>query len=319
MTSLRSGVKMVLMKKLSLYVFLVLMVCNIARAESTLPKCEGSDFNWTNCFGTTDYQVGDQYGIYEGEWKDGERHGHGTYDDNAGSIYIGEWKYDERSGEGIQIYPDGSKYEGQWENDQRNGQGILILSDGEKYDGEWKDNKRHGLGTVTYLDGSSEYGLWVNNKREKIMTKKNYELLIPILLVVAIIVLLKLFVKKFYNYLIVPITKGLLLSNSMKGKASRTEYTIYYFFLILFLAFSMYCLVVISGFFPHLEMFGVFMFWSFVYGFFMLISGIALTLRRLNDLKMSRSTIIVLFIPIIGLIFSLLLCVLPSVAKKRRR
>ena len=56
------------------------MFCNIARAESTLPKCEGSDFNWTNCFGTTDYQVGDQYGTYEGEWKDGERHGQGTYD-----------------------------------------------------------------------------------------------------------------------------------------------------------------------------------------------------------------------------------------------
>ena len=295
------------------------MFCNIARAESTLPKCEGSDFNWTNCFGTTDYQVGDQYGIYEGEWKDGERHGQGTYDDNAGSIYIGEWKYDERSGEGIQIYPDGSKYEGQWENDQRNGQGILILPDGQKYEGAWKDNKRHGPGTFTDLDGSSEYQIWANNKREKIMTKANYELLTPIFLVVAITILLKLFVKKFYNYLIVHIKKGLLLSNSMKGNASRTDYNIYGLFLILFLAFLMYCLFVISNFFPHLEMFGVYMFWYFVYAIFMLISGIALTLRRLNDLKMGRSTIIVLFIPIIGLIFSLLLCVLPSATKKRKR
>ena len=295
------------------------MFCNIARAESTLPKCEGSDFNWTNCFGTTDYQVGDQYGTYEGEWKDGERHGQGTYDDNAGSVYIGEWKYDERSGEGIQIYPDGSKYEGQWENDQRNGQGILILPDGQKYEGAWKDNKKHGLGTVTYLDGSSENQIWANNKREKIMTKKNYELLIPILLVVAITVLLKLFVKKFYNYLIVPIKKGLLLSNSMKGKASRTEYNIYLLFLILFLVFSMYFLYVISIIFPDLEMLGVYYIWYFAYAIFMLISGIALTLRRLNDLKMGRSTIIVLFIPIIGFIFSLLLCVLPSAAKKRRR
>ena len=138
-------------------------------------------------------------------------------------------------------------------------------------------------------------------------------------MVVAITVLLKLFVKKFYNYLIVPIKKGLLLSNSMKGNASRTDYNIYGLFLILFLAFLMYCLFVISKFFPHLEMFGVYMFWYFVYAIFMLISGIALTLRRLNDLKMGRSTIIVLFIPIIGFIFSLLLCVLPSVAKKRRK
>ena len=274
-----------LMKKLLAILVLGLLWCNIARAESMLPKCEGSDWNCTNCFGTTEYKEGNKYGIYEGEWKDSERHGQGTYDDNAGSIYIGEWKYDERSGEGIQIYPDGSKYEGQWIDDITTKQ--------------YNKHSRHRL----------------------IITIKNinYELLIPILLVVAITVLLKLFVKKFYNYLIVPIKKGLLLSNSMKGKASRTEYNIYFLFLILFLAFSMYCLFVISNFFPHLEMFGVYMFWYFVYAIFMLISGIALTLRRLNDLKMGRSTIIVLFIPIIGFIFSLLLCVLPSVAKKRRR
>ena len=295
------------------------MFCNIARAESTLPKCEGSDFNWTNCFGTTDYQVGDQYGTYEGEWKDGERHGQGTYDDNAGSVYIGEWKYDERSGEGIQIYPDGSKYEGQWENDQRNGQGILILPDGQKYEGAWKDNKRHGPGTFTDLDGSSEYQIWANNKREKIMTKANYELLTPIFLVVAITILLKLFVKKFYNYLIVHIKKGLLLSNSMKGNASRTDYNIYGLFLILFLAFSMYCLYVISNFFPYLEMVGVYWLWYISYAIFMFISGIAIAFRRLNDLKMPRSRLILLFIPIIGFIFGILLCVLPSVAKKRRR
>ena len=132
-------------------------------------------------------------------------------------------------------------------------------------------------------------------------------------------VLLKLFVKKFYNYLIIPIKKGLRLSNSMKGKASRTEYNIYGLFLILFLAFLMYCLFVISNFFPHLEMYGVYFFWYFVYAIFMLISGIALTLRRLNDLTMGGTTIIVLFIPIIGFIFSLLLCLLPSAAKKRRR
>ena len=295
------------------------MFCNIARAESTLPKCEGSDFNWTNCFGTTDYQVGDQYGTYEGEWKDGERHGQGTYDDNAGSVYIGEWKYDERSGEGIQIYPDGSKYEGQWENDQRNGQGILILPDGQKYEGAWKNNKRHGPGTFTDLDGSSEYQIWANNKREKIMTKTNYELLTPIFLVVAITILLKLFVKKFYNYLIVHIKKGLLLSNSMKGNASRTDYNIYGLFLILFLAFSMYCLYVISNFFPYLEMVGVYWLWYISYAIFMFISGIAIAFRRLNDLKMPRSRLIVLFIPIIGFIFGILLCVLPSVAKKRKR
>jgi hypothetical protein len=38
------------MKKLSLYVFLVLMWCNTAQA---LPECEGEDdTQWTNCQGT---------------------------------------------------------------------------------------------------------------------------------------------------------------------------------------------------------------------------------------------------------------------------
>ena len=31
--------------------------------------------------------------IYEGDWVDGERHGHGQSNWNEGTIYIGEWKY----------------------------------------------------------------------------------------------------------------------------------------------------------------------------------------------------------------------------------
>ena len=115
------------------------MVCNIARAESTLPKCEGSDFNWTNCFGTTDYQVGDQYGTYEGEWKDGERHGQGTYDDNAGSVYIGEWKYDQKNGQGEEEYADGSKHIGNFINDKIEGDGTFIFSNRDRCKGYWKD------------------------------------------------------------------------------------------------------------------------------------------------------------------------------------
>tara|TARA_B100000953_G_scaffold148525_1_gene122961 strand:+ start:56 stop:349 length:294 start_codon:yes stop_codon:yes gene_type:complete len=38
------------MKKLFLYIFLVLMICNTVQA---LPKCEGEDYvQWTNCQGT---------------------------------------------------------------------------------------------------------------------------------------------------------------------------------------------------------------------------------------------------------------------------
>ena len=258
-------IKLTLMKKLSLYVFLVLMVCNTARA---LPECEGNEFDWTNCYGTAVYAVG----TYEGEFYDGSSHGKGT----------------------------------------------MTYLNGDKFVGSWKEGEIDGYGTYYYKDGSSTFGIWYKNNLKK-STSGIFQSSSPLLIVIILILLLKFFAKKFYNYLIVPIKKGLRLSNSMKGNASRTEYNIYFLFLFSFLAFSMHFLYVISTIFPDLEMLGVYYIWYFAYAIFMLISGIALTLRRLNDLTMGRTTIIVLFIPIIGFIFSLLLCVLPSAAKKRRR
>ena len=47
------------MKKLSLYVFLGLLFCNVSNA---LPKCKGDDYNqWTNCKGTYTWASGDKY------------------------------------------------------------------------------------------------------------------------------------------------------------------------------------------------------------------------------------------------------------------
>ena len=40
------------MKKLSLYIFLVLFFCNTLKAESSLPECKGDNYkSWTNCLG----------------------------------------------------------------------------------------------------------------------------------------------------------------------------------------------------------------------------------------------------------------------------
>ena len=52
-------------------------------------------------------------GKYEGELKDGKRHGQGTY-----------------------TYSDGGKYEGEFKNGERHGQGILTSPNGKKYFGE---------------------------------------------------------------------------------------------------------------------------------------------------------------------------------------
>ena len=57
-------------------------------------------------------------GIYEGEWKDGKRDGHGT------QKYGGKWK--------------GEKYVGNFKEDRQDGQGTYMWSDGTKYIGEFK-------------------------------------------------------------------------------------------------------------------------------------------------------------------------------------
>ena len=62
MTSLRSGVKILPMKKLSLYIFLLLMFCNVGFAECIKGDC-------INGYGTYTWTDGRQY---VGEFKDGE-------------------------------------------------------------------------------------------------------------------------------------------------------------------------------------------------------------------------------------------------------
>ena len=41
---------------------------------------------------------------YEGEWKDGKKHGEGTYYYPLGNTYIGDWGDDKRNGKGTYIY-----------------------------------------------------------------------------------------------------------------------------------------------------------------------------------------------------------------------
>ncbi len=56
---------------------------------------------------------------YTGAFKDGKRHGHGTYTGADGTTYTGEWKDGKRNGQGT--------YTGTYGNNT--------------YTGEWKDGK----------------------------------------------------------------------------------------------------------------------------------------------------------------------------------
>ena len=54
---------------------------------------------------------------YEGEFKDGKKHGQGTYKYKDGMIYVGEWKKGKKHGQGTLTYADGRIENGTFEND----------------------------------------------------------------------------------------------------------------------------------------------------------------------------------------------------------
>ena len=126
---------------------------------------------------------------YDGDMKDGKKHGQGTLTYADGGSYTGQWANDKKNGKGKNIWSNGNEYDGDWKDNRRHGQGKLTYSDGgyylgewnhdkksgrgvnkwangDEYNGFWKDNKRHGQGTMTYTNGGQYKGEWVNDKRE---------------------------------------------------------------------------------------------------------------------------------------------------------
>ena len=100
----------------------------------------------------------------DGEWKDGNKHGQGTYTSADGDKYVGEWKDDNMHGQGTLTWANGNKYVGEWKDDNKRGQGTYTYADGEKYVGEWKDGNMHGQGTYTSANGDKYVGEWKDDK-----------------------------------------------------------------------------------------------------------------------------------------------------------
>lgn len=62
----------------------------------------------------------------------------------TGAVYEGEWMDGVRDGHGVQNWPDGAKYQG--------GRAIVLVSCLGK-GAEWKNNKANGHGTFYHADG----------------------------------------------------------------------------------------------------------------------------------------------------------------------
>ena len=99
--------------------------------------------------------------IYEGQVLNSKPHGKGVQVYSNDNRYEGEWKEGAKHGSGILINDIG-RYEGSFSQGLPNGEGIEVWSNGHRYEGEWRDNKRHGKGFYSWTDGSSYEGGWEN-------------------------------------------------------------------------------------------------------------------------------------------------------------
>ena len=101
-----------MMKKLSLYIFLVLMWCNVGFAHCSKGNC-------INGYGTFTFESGEFDGDeYVGEFKEGLFNGQGTFTFVNGDEYVGEFKDDKMHGQGTYTKADGTVYKGIFEKNK---------------------------------------------------------------------------------------------------------------------------------------------------------------------------------------------------------
>ena len=86
------------------------------------------------------YQNG---GVYDGFFKDGLRHGFGTFTEENGNKYEGRWENDQQQGEGKQFLEFKKEfYEGNFIIGKRDGFGKRVNHKGELYIGQWRNGSQ---------------------------------------------------------------------------------------------------------------------------------------------------------------------------------
>lgn len=88
---------------------------------------------------------------FEGEWKNDNMHGKGTYHSENGDHYKGEFKDDTMHGKGTFHFANGDRYTGEWKYDNIHGKGTLHYASGDRYEGKWKKGNMQGKGMTLLL------------------------------------------------------------------------------------------------------------------------------------------------------------------------
>lgn len=120
--------------------------------------------NYTNGQRTITYDNGDKY---EGEIKDGKRHGQGKYTKPSGYMYEGEWKDGKTHGQGTEYTSTGKIcYNGEWMNGEYHGQGTSYMIGKVWKEGFFKEGS---------LSDGIEYPIHPNGPKIKYVNGKRCE------------------------------------------------------------------------------------------------------------------------------------------------
>ncbi|KAL7537129.1 hypothetical protein ACHAXR_007607, partial [Thalassiosira sp. AJA248-18] len=121
--------------------------------------------------GSSQVKIKYEQGVYEGELKNGNPHGNGTFTDVNGfmflngTVYKGDFRNGKPHGNGEMKHENGDVYEGKFKNGMLHGNGTYTGVSGAVYKGQYKDDKRHGNGTIKYRTGNEYKGDWVKGKK----------------------------------------------------------------------------------------------------------------------------------------------------------
>ena len=101
---------------------------------------------------------------YEGEFKDGLKHGMGKYEWDNGDRYEGEFADDRPSGKGKYRFANGDSYEGEVRAGVIAGRGVYVTKSGDRIEGSFVDGRATGPGIYRFAGGDRYEGEMAGGK-----------------------------------------------------------------------------------------------------------------------------------------------------------
>ncbi|MBL7910663.1 MAG: TPM domain-containing protein [Bacteroidia bacterium] len=142
-----------------LFIVLLFIYDVVGHAQCVSGNCKNGTGNYFNPQDSSRYQ---------GQFKNGLKHGFGEYYYSDGSVYKGQWKKGLRHGKGLLIFENGDTYDGEWKDDNRTGKGKYVWTDGTICEGYCVDGFLQGQGKINWTSGAFYNGEWLNNTIEGI-------------------------------------------------------------------------------------------------------------------------------------------------------